>query len=456
MPDEFKKFVFISAYGELLALAERCKREGNDVIVCMVDNMEDAMGEEEEAAVKKVRWSQYNGILDKITPEKLFGILSKIENKDEWAVICDFNTLWKIADEVKKMGFRYGQLPTKLHYMLESDRNLAKRFVQKNYPRLTVADVEEFKSADDAFELLNESEDFWALKGNDTGATTVCPTTKHIELARSELIDALTSERETYEKGGFILEKQIRDGLEVCPQMIYNGGKQLAPTVDLEDKAFSDTDGSKKYGCAINIIVSTPLDCELNEIAFPKAADQLAKKSESLFYIDANLICKDGLYYFLEFCSGRMGIDCIFSECDMAGGVGAYFNALLHDQNPYERRFGAGVRGFTQAFSDDGSIKEGGTLRFLDEVREHLWFFGVEQKDGKLVNTKGSFGDSVYGIDLVAFTESSDDIEYAQHKLKNVVSSFSFNGFHVRKDLCDVAGRMEGLERLITPLVEVE
>ncbi len=450
MPDEFQKYIIVDVFGEGLALAYHLQCEGKEVITCMVDDLTYAMEkEDDEGDAKKYRLSQYNGLLKKITPDELMKIAEKIENKEEWFCIFDFNTIFKYADEFKKMGFTNGLFPTRLDYVMESDRDFAKRFVVKSYPGIKVAEVEQFKDVQEGIDFVNESDEFWALKGNDAGATTVVPSTKLIDNVRAELIDALQSGKETYERKGFILERQIRDGLEVCPEMIFYNGQRVASNIDLEDKSFSATDGAEKFGCAINVIRQTDMNCLLNQVAFPEATDKLAKRHAGLYYIDANLILKDGEYYFLEFCSGRMGFDAIFGECEMAGGTAEYFNALSHGMNPYKKKFAAGTRGFAMKKEDDGSIKDGISIRYPAESEEHLWFFGVQRGDGKIVNNKGSFGDSVFGIDLVAFTESSDDLEFACHKLNNLVSSFSFNGLYTRRDLDCVCGRVEGLEKFI-------
>lgn len=454
MPDEFNKFIIISAYGEGLSLAHHLKMEGKEVLVGLCVDMTMAMEKhKEEPEAKAARWSQYSGILDKMPIENLLAHMEKFEDKEEWFVIFDFNTLYKYADQAKKMGFTNGLFPSKLDYLMEADREFAKQFVMQNYPGVKVAEVEQFKTVEEGIEFINESDEFWALKGNDAGATTVVPSAKKIENARAELIDALQGNKEDYQRKGYILERQIRDGIEVCPQLIFYNGKRVATCIDIEDKNFSCTDGSDKFGCAINLIVATPMDCELNKIAFPEATDKLAKKHPGLYYIDANLILKDGEFYYLEFCSGRMGFDAVFGEAEMAGSVSDYFNALAHGENPYEKKFGAGSRGFMMKREDDGLIKEGISARFGGEIADHLWFFGIQQGNGKFTNTKGSFGDSHNGIDLLAFTESSDDCDFAMLKLNELISNFSFNGLYARKDIATLYGRLQGIEKFITPEV---
>lgn len=450
-PDEFSKFIIFTCFGEGLALAYHLKQEGNEVLVGMVGDVTEACEREtEEPKAKKIRWSAYDGMLEKEDAWKLLEKMEKFENKDEWCVIFDFNTLWRFADEARKQGFKYGLFPTRLDHTMEADRDLAKRFVMKNYPDLKVAEVQEFKTVEEGIEFLRESDEFWALKGNDGGAKTVVPSAAIHSHAVAEIEDALNAEKEIYESKGFIFERQIRDGLEVCPQMIWMDGVRVASCIDLEDKRLSPNNGASMEGCAVNIIVDTPLDCELNKWAFPEAADRLAKKHTGLFYLDANIIIKDGVAYYLEFCSNRMGYDAIFSEADMASNVGDYFNALLRGENPYFSKYGAGTRGFATKRDDKGEIKDG--LRIQYEEDEHLWHFSVRQDGNKIFNTKGAFGDSVHGTDLVAFTESSDDKDYALQKLQDVVDEYSFPGLYCRKDVSSLIERLTGLEKFIIPI----
>ena len=448
MPETFSKFVVITNFGEGLSIAYKLQCEGNEVLVGMVGDTQDAMEREsEEPKAKKIRWSNYDGMLEKEDAWKLLEKMDSFKDKDEWFVLFDFNTLWKFADKALKSGFKYGLFPTRLDYTMESDRDLAKRFVLKNYPDLKVAEVEQFKTIEEGIAFLNENDEFWALKGNDTGAKTVVPSAAIHEHATTEIEDALNAESDLYQSKGYIFERQIRDGLEVCPQMIWFDGKRVASCIDLEDKRLSANNGAPMEGCAINMIVSTPLDCELNKWAFPQATDLLAKKHKGLFYLDANLIIKDGEAYYLEFCSNRMGYDAVFAEADMAGSAGEYFNALAHGESPYFSKYGVGVRGFATKRGEDGELKDGLRIQYEDD--EHLWHFAICKDGNKILNTKGAFGDDVHGTDLVAFTESSDDHQYALQKLQEQVDNYSFPGLYIRSDCAALCDRLEGLEKYL-------
>ena len=449
MPDKFIKFYIFSVYGDALPIAYHLKAEGMDVTMAMVDDYKSVGMKTEEPEYHKSRWSQYEGMLDVITCEQALKRMAHERNKDEVCILFDLNILWPFANQARVLGFKYGIFPSKLHRRLEDDREFAKKFVLENYPGLKCAECQDFKNVDEAIEFVNGSDEFWALKGNDPDCSTVVPRQKNIEHVKAEIIEALQSGRADYEKKGFILERQIRDGLEMCPSMIWSGGKRVASLVNLEDKAYSATDSSKMYGCSINMIVATPLDCELNQIAFPPAADKLAKLEKGLFYLDANIIQKDGDFYFLEFCPQRMGFDQVYAEMEMAGTVSDYFNKLLHGENPYNAKYGAGVHAFSTEKDDGGRVKDEIPLR-LDEEERHVWYMGVKKKGENIVNTKGSFGEPIVGIDLVAFTEDSDDPEYALIKMRDVVKNFSFAGLYLRDDWDKIMDRVEKIEKWIS------
>lgn len=457
----FQKYIFFTIYCESGSLAWHLQKEGKDVIVAQVDDLS-TIGQKkpEDKEAKKRRLGMWEGILNKQSAEKFIEKLDKIENKDEYFIVFDFNTLYEMSERVTKMGFVHGLFPTKFDYMLESDRNMAKDFVQEYYPDLKVAEVSEFKSIDDGIEFLEKSEEFWALKGNDASATTVVPSTKVLEFARDELVGVLRAHREDYERKGFILERQIRDGVEFCTQCIYYNGKHVAYSVDIENKAFGSGNVGPKVGCAFDLVVSIPDDAPVLSKVFTDAMDKLAAKHKGLFYADCNTILKDGELYFLEFCSNRMGYDSIQTECEMAGSVSNYFEALASGENPYVEKYGVAVRGLNMNKDDDGDLIKDIEMRWKHEDEVHIFPYDMhkDESTGKMMN-------GGYDWELLAvFTGSSDDCEYAISKAYEVVERFSFDEMYTRSkgDFNDrsydgnILDRLDGIEALITPVVEEE
>lgn len=458
---KFLNWIVFTAYMESQGIIMHLIKEGKNVLVGQVDDLKSiGVKDPEDAETKKKRLSPGTGIFKKQSAESLIEDVRSIDNKDDYFVLFDFNSLYPYAEKATKLGFKYGLFPTKFDYKLENDRQFAKEFVQQYYPDLKVAESQDFKNIDEAIEMVEESEEFWALKGNNITCQTVVPCTPNLDFAKEEIIDALRSHKDDYQSQGFTLEKQIRDGVEFCPQSIWCDGKPVAYSVDVENKAIGGANVGIKCGCVQNVIIDMPMDAEVVKKAFPSVVEKLAKKHTGLYYMDANLILKDGELYFLEFCSQRLGYDAIQAECDMAGGVSNYFEALCNGKNPYQRKYGVAVRGINMHREHDGAVKGDMQIRWNPEVEEHIYFYDChrDEKTGKYANAGYE-----YEL-LVVFTESSDDVEYAIIKCYDVVNEFSFDELYFRgyEDFINreyygnILNRIDGIESLISSPVSEE
>lgn len=451
---KFQKYIIFTIYAEACSLAWHLEREGKDVIVGLVNNLKTVGHDEpEEKDAKERRLKMWSGILNVQKAEDLIKRMEEIEDKDDYFVICDFNTLHPYAKKLKKMGFKHGLMPSKFDFDLEADRNMAKEFVQSYYPELKVAEVSAFKTVEEGIEFINASEEFWALKGNDPAATTVVPCTKVLEFAKDELISCLTAHKQDYERKGYILERQIRDGVEFCTQCVYYNGKRVAYSVDIENKAFGSGNVGCKVGCAIDMVVAIKDDAPIISKVFSDAMDKLAAKHTGLFYADCNTILKDGELYFLEFCSNRMGYDAIQTECEMAGGVSNYFEAIANGKCPYASKYGVAVRGLNMNKDDKGGLLKDIPMRWKEGVESHIYPYDMhkDEKTGKMMN-------GGYDWELLAvFTGASDDAEYAITKAYEIVEQFSFDEMYTRSmgDFVDrdyhgnILDRLDGINSLI-------
>lgn len=456
----FQKYIFFSTYFESASLAWHLQKEGKDVIFAVVNNLKN-IGEDEleDKEAKERRLGMWKGILNVQKAEDTIERMKLIEDKDEYFVICDFNNLYGYAKKIKNMGFNHGLLPTKFDFELEADRQMAKDFVQSYYPELKVAEVTEFKTIEEGIEMIQNSEEFWALKGNAPGAATVVPCTKVLEFAKDEIISCLTAHKQDYEKGGYILERQIRDGVEFCTQCVYYNGKRVAYSVDIENKAFGSGNCGCKVGCAFDMVVAIPSDAVVVPKVFSDAMDKLASKHTGLFYADCNTILKDGELYFLEFCSNRMGYDAIQTECAMAGSVSNYFESLANGENPYVNKYGVCVRGLNMNKDEKGALLKDIPMRWSEESEDSIWPYDMkkDEKSGKMVN-------SGYDWELLSvFTGASDDPDFAIIKAYEAIESFSFDEMYFRSkgDFEDrsyqgnILDRLDGIQALIEP-IEVE
>lgn len=456
----FQKYIFFTIYHESSSLAWHLQKEGKDVTVALVNNLKTVgQNEPEDKEAKERRLGMWQGILPIVKAEDYLAEMDKFENKEDYFVICDFNTLYFYAKKIKGMGFTNGLLPTKFDFDLEADRNMAKDFVQAYYPELKVAEVSEFKTIDEGIEMITNSEEFWALKGNDPSATTVVPCTTVLEFAKDELISTLTAHKQDYERKGYILERQIRDGIEFCTQCVYYNGKRIAYSIDIENKAFGSGNCGCKVGCAIDLVVAIPEDASVIPKVFSDAMDKLASKHTGLFYVDCNTILKDGELYFLEFCSNRMGYDAIQTECEMAGSVSNYFESLANGMNPYISKFGVCVRGLNMNKDDKGGLLKNIPMRWNEDSEDHIWPYDMlkDEDTGKMVN-------SGYDWELLSvFTGASDDVDFAVIKAYEAVDNFSFDEIYYRPqhDFTsreydgNILDRLDGIEALMAP-IEVE
>lgn len=448
------KYIFFTVWGESLPIAWQLEKMGAEVIVGIVDDLK-LVGSKETPEEHKLRVNNYKGILDVRKAEDLIERMASLKDKEEYFVFVDFNTMWRFSEAAKRLGFTKGLFPTKFDYTLENDRDMGKEFVKQFYPGVKVAPVEEFKTLEEGIEYINESEDFLALKGNDNGTSTIVPDTEDIEFARQEIIDALNGDSKGYQSKGFILEKQIRNGTELCPEAIFWDGELVATTVDLESKSVGGMNTGFKTGCAINLIREIPNDASIANIAFPEGMKKLAKRHKGMFFADMNIILKDEEYYFLEFCAARPGYDALVTEIEMSGGASAYFEAIASGESPFLRTYGAAVRALN--LSESGEFKGGMSLRWKLEVEGHIWPLDLHKKDGKFQNG------GVYS-GLYVLTESSDDPEYAVHKTYDLMEHVSFKEpyFRSREDFLSrgydtsLLNRNDAIENLVTPAVEGE
>lgn len=401
--------------------------EGCNVVVAQIQSKKD-LGEEEgeDAEAKRRRLSQYDGILDKQDGKKVLKAMAKIPNKGDWIVFFDFNHMGAFAEKCLEMGFTKGLFPTKEDTALEKDRNSAKEIVKKHYEDLTVAEVSEFRSVKDGISFLEETEQIWVLKGNgdSEGAKTIVPWNDDPELAKQILIDALESHSKDYEDGGFILEEKIIGGYELTPQIVFLDGEVVFTDIDIENKNIGCGNMSVQTGAMQTLVIKSDIGDRINELAFPKWIYDMAKDHKGLFVADAGLICKDGEYYFTEFCFQRFGYDSFFAEIAMSGSATGFFSKVFSGENPLKSDFGVAVRGMN--LHKDGKerrVLEGISMMTRDD--ESTFIFECKVEDDRLVST-GT------GWDMVVFTGAADTVNEASEKAYGVADGFAFEDLYFR------------------------
>lgn len=343
------KYIIFTFDFSAACVAKKLKEEGNEVILAVVqDAKELGNGLKEDADAKKKRLSLYDGVIQKFDAKDVLRNMIKVKNKDEWFVIFDMNTLWKYSQLVMKMGYKNGFFPTEEQFHYEDNRDSAKDFVKKHYPDLPVAEVHEFKTIDEGIQMLQDTENIYVLKANIEGDLTVLPSSDDPELAKEEIIAALTTEKGEYEKAGYILEQKINNPIEITPQAVFYNGELVFTDIDIENKPIGAGSQGPMTGCSGNLIIKTNINDKINKIAFPKIVYEMAKKQPGMFVWDSSILIDENTekMYFGEFCPNRWGFDAIFTELSMSGSCTEYFENVMAGRNPLKYTFGAAVRMF--------------------------------------------------------------------------------------------------------------
>ncbi len=401
-----KNFVLITASGEGLPVALRAKQEGLNVVVGVVEDWKDTLTKDELAGYKpenpiarKKRLETYDGLLKKLPAQKVVDFLLQMEEsrKQETFVYADMNYVLKFTSQLMNSGIP-GIYFTEEDRTLESDRNKAKEFVKKHYPDISTGDVKEFSKVDDA----KKDPEVSVFLDGEQG---------------KQVMSALEQDKKLYEKGGFILERKIKNALEFTPMICFYDGEVVFTDLDIELKKKTAGDKSVTVGCASNLVFKTDPEDKINKIAFPPIVYEMAKNRKGMFVIDASILIdpETDERFFGEFCT-RLGYDSFFTELEMAGGVRNFFDAVVNKQNPFIYPFGVAVRLFNEDLNDKypKMFAEGKELSYDAEVEEHIWPMDVKDHKGKMV-TVG------YGRDLAVVTATGNDIEEAFDELYELI-----------------------------------
>lgn len=402
--------------------------EGVSVILAQIEDQKELGYEQkpEDPESKRRRLSVYDGIFPKKSAKIALEAMAKIKDKEKYFVIFDFNNMWNYAEKVQAMGFN-GLFPTKELYEFEKDRNKAKEFVKENYPDLNLTETEEFNTVDEAKKFLEKTKEVWVLKGNNDNARTVVPETEDPEVSKMIIVESLEDHKKDYEADGFILERKILHGIEFTPEMWWLDGKPIFSSVDIENKPIGARNESVQTGCAQNLIVKTDLEDPINQIAFPPAIQEMAKKQKGLFIFDAGIMYdpENKKMYFTEFCAQRMGWDAIQTELNMAESVSSFFELVSKGENPLFYKFGASVRGYNLHKDDakDRRVTEGLPIKIGNE--KGTWIYECKMEKDRLVSTGTSW-------DLAVFTGASDNPNEAVDKAYESRYDFGFENMYAR------------------------
>lgn len=418
------KYVFLTGECDPLPIAYHLQQEGHTVVVGLIDEVV----KKQPPGIKEKRKWLYEGMLEKQDGEKLLGRMQNWTDKDDWFVMFDYGDLWPWSKRCVEMGFKNGVFPTESGYELENDREKGKEFAREHYPGLHVNEAQSFKKAEDAIKFLEENpETIYVLKAESSNAETVVPATADPELAHRQLIGAIESEKEGYEKDGFTLEEKIPHPLEISPVMVFWNGEPLFSLVELENKGLGAGNVGRLTGGCQNLSIATPLDCKLNQIAFPDVVYEMAKKQPGVGIYDAGLLWDGRRFQFTEFCGMRWGWDGIFSEIAMSGGPSDHFEALRKGENPIIHPYGASVRIFqTQPDPEIAdTYQDGYAMDWIEDFSDQLYFYCI-QKSEKGYTSVG------YRKDLGVATGASRFLTESVELAYDAIKGFAMTGAYYR------------------------
>lgn len=429
------KYVFITFTGLSLPIAYKLQQEGNEVIVGQIENIKDYVMEEEIARAsesdinRERRLHLFHHILKMQPAQQVVELLRAAENPQEYFVFFEENNLYRWADKVRDLPV-HGNFPTKEDYMFEVDREFAKEFVQKHYPRLHATEVKEFSKAAEGINFLKETDDIWVLKGKHDHAKTYVPTINDVELAKGQIIEILNNFPTEYERLGYILEIFIPSIIEMTPEKIYYDGVPIATTLNFENKSFGSGNISIQTGCAEDLIFPTEMEDKINKICFPAIIDEMAKQHKGLFIWDASILInkRDGKLYFGEFCANRPGYNSLFTELALVGNVTSFFEKIVKKQSPFTiGTVATSVRLFNLNRDEETEqVAANISIDYRPEIEKDLWLWDVQKnKRGKLMTVGSDWN-------LAIITGAGKSIDEAIRKMYRNVDGFAFVGVYYR------------------------
>lgn len=428
-------YIFITEEASpILPIAHRLAQEGKTVVVGYTDPEKEIEGFQEK------RGELYCDMIDPKPAEQVFEDMRQIETageQDEWFVMFDYGNLWPHAQKALDMGFKKGVFVTEEGYSLEKDRQKAKQFAEQHYHDLHIQEAQQFKSVEDGVKFLEENSDkIYVLKSDGSDAETVVPGVEDPELARRQVIGALRTEAKDYEHGGFTLEEKIKNPVEISPVMVFWDGEPLFSLVEIENKNFGAGNIGRLTGGCQNLTMRTPLDCQLNQIAFPEIVHQMAAKQPGVGIYDAGLLWDGRRFCFTEFCSQRWGWDGIFSEIAMSGGASKHFDGLAAGKSPIVHQYGAAVRLFqTEPHGKlPGMYKDGYNIAWDPEVTPFLWLNCITKKQAE--GEEDEFFASVgFRKDLGVATGASNYLQAAVDEAYFTARNVAMTGLYYRPRL---------------------
>lgn len=436
------RYAFLTFDGACLPIADQLLREGNEVLVCQIQDgkeigVKNWIADKEHPEVRRRRLSLYDGVLTKLPLETFLQKLKAMPKKEEVFVFSDYNIFYNIDQQILGMGFTKGHFHTVEDFLLEKDRATAKAFLKQHYTVLEAPETKQFGAGqvDQAIAFMETSDKVWVVKSDGNFGETIVPQSRNSDMAKKEVISELSMHKASYAKGPLSLEEKIMDAIEFCPQLAFWSGKPIYATVEIETRMLGGADSGGQTGGNQNLIVRLPLDGMMVKMFFPPVVYELAYNRKGLFLFDAGVLYgpREDKFFFTEFAGNRHGWPGIFSEITMAKEgdkqATAYFEAISQGRNPLRHSIGATLS--TYALEADPQfpalLKEGLSIDILD--RMDIFPYQVRYDQGRMVNV----GYRAYDSGALAHVVSrGDDIAGTVRRLFYHLEALSFKGLYYR------------------------
>jgi len=337
------KFLWVSEFGDTLALAMKVLEEGNDVEFTVLDRTKRHCG---------------NGLVPKVT-----GNWQKQLAKDK-IIVFDMVGSGVIADKLKKQGYMvFGG--SVLADKLELDRNFGLKAME--VAGIPTPESTKFNNFDEAIRHVQRKNTRFVFKPDNN---IDCAYT-YVSFNEFDMIHFLeTLKKDSKFNGTKFVLQEYEEGIEISLEGLFNGKDWVDGwfNITLERKQKMTGDLGQATGCAIDVV--KVLADQRESLMVKKTLEKitpLLKASNYQGMIDINCIWKNGMPLGLEWTT-RFGLNAIFTMLELVkDDLGKIIADVCFGSNREVRseklQFGASVR---CAVPEDPKIKN----RLIQNIKD--------------------------------------------------------------------------------------
>lgn len=430
------KYCIFSFEGTGFPLAYKLIRDGFEVEIGRVMEYKDILsrqeieaGSNEDPRDRLSRLKLYTNIVPTIPADLLLQKLKKVKNPRDYFIFFDSNTLYPYSQALQGMGF-HGYFPIEEDRLFEINRDKAKDFVRTYYPSLKVAPKKAFTNVTEAQKFLLNDPGIWVLKSQTDDIPTFVPETNNESLARRQVLENLHTFKKYYEESGFMLEKKLKNIIEITPEKMYYNGTPLCTTINFENKFIGSGNLSFQVGCAGDLVFPITEGSRIEQVTFPPIVDTMAKEHEGLFIWDASLLIDpdSGDIYFGEFCPNRPGYNSFFTELELSVSVNSFFESVTEGKNPFQiGKVASSLMLFNMQRDSDDNMLTDISIDITQETLNHAWPYDVYRK-----SDEDFFRSVGYDFLISPITASGNSIQEAVDRMYGYIDGFAMSKLYYR------------------------